>query len=183
MKKLLPFLALIALAAIPTTAHAAVDYILSSTGALQCNDTSHATPGFPVQSFTLGGTDPATVGSGGSGSGAGKISLSALSITRGFDGCSESLVRAFLGQARVGSLTLKAYRTAATGSPVSILTITLTNAVISNYQLSGGSGSLPEEAVSFSYEKVNIESTIVNPDGTLGGTVKVTYDVKANKLD
>ena len=181
MKKLLPFFALIVLAAVPTRAHAAVDYVLSSTGALQCNDTSHATPGFPVQSFSLGGSDPAVTGT--SGSGAGRISLSALSITRSFDGCSESLVRAFLGQARVTALTLKAYRTAANGSPVAILTITLSNAVISSYQLNGGGGSLPEEAVSFSYDKVNIESTIVNPDGTLGGTVKVTYDVKANKLD
>lgn len=180
MKKLLPLLALIVLAAAPIRAHAAIDYVISANGILNCNDTSHGEPGFPVQSFSLGGSVPTSIGT--SGSGAGKVSLSALSVTRSFDGCSEHLVRSFLGEFHVPTLTFKAYRSSANAKPETILIFTLTNAVISSYQLSGG-GDIPQEAVSFRYDKVTIESTLVKSDGTLGGTTKLTYDVQANKLD
>ena len=182
MKSFLPLLALSALAFLPTRAHASVDYVLAATGNLHCNDTSHTEPGFPVQSFTVGGSDPLKITSSATGSGGGKISLSDFSVNRKFDNCSENLVRGFLGQTVIPVLTFTAYRVGADGKSDAILIITLGNALISNYQISG-SGDLPQESVSFTYEHVRIQSTQINKDGTLGPISTTGWNAVTNKVD
>ena len=179
MNKLLPFFAFIALVSSPTRAHAAVDYVLSGSGIFSCNDSSHAEPGFPVVSFSLGGSDPSAVSSS-TGVGAGKISLSNLSISRSLDGCSETLIRAFLSQAHAPTLTLKAYRATSSGQPIVVLFITLSNAFVTSYQIQGSDTVTPQESVSFGYSKVTIQSTILKPDGTAGAQTTISYDVTTN---
>lgn len=165
----------------PNRAHAAVDYILNTNGAVHCNNTSHAEPGFAVQSFSLGGTSlTAVIGNGGSG--VGKIALSDFTITKSFDSCSEQLITAFLSGSTIRSLTLTGYSTTAdsNGAHTAILVITLDLAAISSYQLSG-SNVLPEESLSFSYRVLCVTSTPLRSDGSSSGdTTHVCYDRQKN---
>jgi type VI secretion system secreted protein Hcp len=63
------------------------------------------------------------------------------------------------------------------------LKITLSDVLVSSYQMGGTpSGStVPLEQVSFNYSKIEKEYKEQKGDGTLGGTVKAGWDVKANK--
>ncbi|MDF0665094.1 MAG: type VI secretion system tube protein Hcp [Nitrospira sp.] len=60
------------------------------------------------------------------------------------------------------------------------LKVTLTDVVVSSYQQSGsgGSGVVPLDQVSLNYAKIELEYRRINPDGSLGGPVMVSFDVK-----
>lgn len=185
MKILLPLLASLALAAVPTHAHAGVEYVLNTNGGVQCNNNSHAEPGFTIDSFSLGGTSPVSVlgGTGSSsGTGGGKLSLADLVINKSFDSCSEQLITGFLSGAIIKTVTLTGYSTTSESKDAhtAILVISLEIAAISNYQLSG-SGSLPTESLSFSYRTLCIAGTPLKNDGTSSGnTSHVCYDRQKN---
>ena len=59
--------------------------------------------------------------------------------------------------------------------------ITLTNCVVTNYEVNGeGSSSEPlSEHVSFAYEKITIRYTAQTDDGAAGDEHEITYDIAA----
>ena len=63
------------------------------------------------------------------------------------------------------------------------LKVTLSDLLVSSYQ-TGGSGHgdiVPIDQISLNFSKIEIEYKEQKADGTLGGTVKAGWDVKANK--
>ena len=63
------------------------------------------------------------------------------------------------------------------------LKIKLDDFIVSSYQTGGSAGSalIPIDQISMNFSKIEYEYKEQKPDGTLGGTVKANYDVKANK--
>ena len=62
------------------------------------------------------------------------------------------------------------------------LKITLSDILVSNVQVTGdGSSPLPLDQVSLNYAKIEFEYKEQKADGTLGGSVKVGYDLKQHK--
>ncbi len=62
------------------------------------------------------------------------------------------------------------------------LTITLSNVVISNYNVSGG-GDLPGETFSMNYSKIEVSYKKQKVEGGDAGTAAASYDLAAGKLD
>lgn len=62
------------------------------------------------------------------------------------------------------------------------LKVTFHDLLVSSYQTGGSEGSLvPVEQVSLNYSKIEFDYKEQKADGTLGGSVKSSYDVKAAK--
>ena len=54
--------------------------------------------------------------------------------------------------------------------------------LVSSYQTGGSAGEVvPVDQISMNFSKIEFEYKEQKPDGTLGGSVKAGYDVKANK--
>jgi len=115
--------------------------------------------------------------SGSGGSGAGKASLSDISVMKDLDKASPELFKALLTGKHISSAVLTAQKAtgAATGAP--FLTITFNEVFVTSQQISGSS-EIPSESVSFSYNKIKFDYSTQGEDGTLTSTGAVTYDVK-----
>jgi len=85
-----------------------------------------------INSFSFGASNPGTVGSG-SGGGAGKVSLSDLTITKTVDSSSPKIFDNVLNSMVISSVVLKVYRGdgggRGTGTPTEYLMITLNNCI------------------------------------------------------
>ncbi|MGW8466277.1 Hcp family type VI secretion system effector [Pseudomonas sp. CLCA07] len=75
-------------------------------------------------------------------------------------------------------------RNAAEGSGklMPFIIYTLTNVVLSNVSVSGGTGGKPVETLSLNFTKIKWELTAQKDDGTKEGTAASTWDMAANKL-
>ncbi len=145
-------------------------------------------PGFQNQievfSFSLGFSDQVSF-SNGSGSSAGKPSLSDLNILKSYDKSSPLLLKALLkgtnlapaanGQSVVLSI-------ATTTSPTQVLlSYSLQDVFVSSVQDSGSTGgdSLPTQSISFSYGVIREQyHTLTN--GVLGPGINVGYNQETN---
>src|SRR4051812_14908912 len=107
---------------------------------------------FLVGSFSFGATKTGDLSGGGGG--AGKASISDLTVSRGMDACNPALFGAVVVGKHFTNTTL--VQTDANGNP--LITITLTDVLISGYQISGNQQSpAPAENLSFAFRKICIE--------------------------
>ncbi|HWW23063.1 MAG TPA: type VI secretion system tube protein Hcp [Edaphobacter sp.] len=153
--------------------------VVNVGAAVNCVTTKGET-GFDATSYVLGGTEG--TGKPGATQAAGKPALTDLSISKNFDACSEQLIQSFLSGKVIPSMTLIQYSNSASNQPYAALTITLTNAMINSYEVTGAPSVHPAESLSFSYRKVCMTSVSQRPDGSLGSPVHVCYDVVLNQL-
>jgi len=97
--------------------------------------------------------------------GAGKASIEDLSVTKYIDKATPKLFEALATGKHIAEA--KIVVRSAGGNPVEYLKYTLRDIMVSSYSTGGSSGDdRPTESVSFSYSKVEIEYTELNPDGT-----------------
>ena len=68
------------------------------------------------------------------------------------------------------------------GQLMPFIVYTLTNVVLSNVSVSGGTGGKPVETVSLNFTKIKWELTAQKDDGTKEGTAASTWDLAANKV-
>lgn len=68
------------------------------------------------------------------------------------------------------------------GKTMPFIVYTLSNVIISNVSVSGGSGGKPVETLSLNFTKVKWELTSQKTDGSKEGTAASTWDLAANKL-
>jgi len=63
------------------------------------------------------------------------------------------------------------------------LKYTFSDVIVSSYNEggSGGSDPIPIQSVSLNFSKMEVEYKEQNPDGSLGGVTKGSFDLKANK--
>ena len=164
-----------------SSSFAAVDYFVSTGSTVNCT-TTEGQSGFNILSFSIGGMDTVTLGGAtGAGGSVSKPKLSDLVVMKQFNACSEPLIKQFLLGSVIPTVTLTGIKTVGDGGSIPILTITLTNARIDNWQMSGSSEN-PTESVSFAYAQLCIAYTPVNPDGGAGQPIKVCYNAATNRV-
>ena len=99
------------------------------------------------------------------GGGTGKASVEELSVTKYIDKATPKLFESLVTGKHIAEA--KIVVRSAGGNPVEYLKYTLKDIMVSSYSTGGSSGEdRPTENVSFSYGKVEVEYTELNPDGT-----------------
>jgi len=94
-------------------------------------------------------------------------SLDVFAVTKSIDMATTKLFEAILTGQHIAEA--KIVVRSAGGNPVEYLKYTLKDIMVSSYSTGGSSGEdRPTESVSFSYGKVEVEYTEINPDGTSG---------------
>ncbi len=186
MKHALFLLALVLGAAMPAMA---ATQILLTTGSAD-NDCAgkSATPGFfPVQTFTIGGIG-ALAPSGAGGVAKTAITSQGLTVAKVFNNCSAVLITQFLKESLLPTVQLLETESTGTGTTGSgavspILSITLSNAVLTNYSLNDGGGGLPAENLIFSFEKACITAYTLPTSGSTPTPTTVCYDAATGTVN
>lgn len=158
---------------------AAVDYFLKIDGIEgESHDTKHKNE-IEISSFSFGANNSGSFATGGGG-GSGKVQMQDFHFTMPLQKASPKLMVACSNGQHVKSATLTCRK--AGKDQQEYLQINFTDLLISSFQ-SGGSGGevLPSDQISFNFAKIEYVYKEQNADGTLGGTVKAGYDVKASK--
>ncbi len=159
---------------------ATVDYFLKIDGIDgESGDSKHKGE-IEVQSFSWGETNAGTF-SGGGGGGAGKVSMQDFHFTMPVNKSSPKLLLACASGEHIKKAVLTARK--AGKDQQEFYKITMSDLLVSSYQTGGsGQGSvLPLDQVSLNFAKLEFEYKEQKADGTLGGAVKVGWDLKANK--
>jgi type VI secretion system secreted protein Hcp len=159
---------------------AAVDYFLKIEGIDgESADAKHKNE-IDLDSWSWGESQGGTMSAGGGG-GAGKVQMQDFHFTMKVNKSSPKLILACATGEHIkkGVLTCRK----AGKEQQEFLKITFTDLLISSYQIGGASSgsTLPNDQIAFNYAKIEIEYKEQKADGTLGGPIKVGYDLKANK--
>jgi type VI secretion system secreted protein Hcp len=133
-----------------------------------------------LESFSWGAQQTGTAAHGG-GAGAGKVAMQDFHITKQVDKASPKLMLACADGEHLKQAVITCRK--AGKDQQEFLKITLTDVLVSSYQMGGtpAGSTIPMEQVSLNYSKIEKEYKEQKSDGTLGGTVKAGWDVKANK--
>jgi type VI secretion system secreted protein Hcp len=157
---------------------AAFDYFLRVDGIQgESADAKHKGE-IEVLSWSWGETQPTPSGPGGGG--AGKVEMSDLTVVTHVSKASPHLLLACATGKHIKSAVLTGRK--AGKAQAEFLTFSLSDVLVSSYQ-TGGSASVepPADSVSLNFAKVQVEYKEQKADGSLGETVKVGWDRKANK--
>jgi type VI secretion system secreted protein Hcp len=112
-----------------------------------------------IYSFSWGASNPATIGSGTGGGGAGKVSISSFNIMKRSDAASPLLFQACCRGDHYPTAIVTMRKAGGTGGQTPFLIYTFTTVYVDSIQWSGSSGGddTPTESVSFSFGKVEVE--------------------------
>ena len=128
-----------------------------------------------IQSVNWGMVSPGSSHRGGGG-GTGEVTFSDVSFTKAVDGASNGIQLAlFTGEVITEAVI---YCRKQGGKQQEYLTITLKDAVVTNYSISMGAGGVPHESFSLNEAKYEFVYKVQNADGTLAGAKTVAWDIK-----
>lgn len=115
----------------------------------------------------------------GSGGGAGKVAVQDLSVTKYIDKATTILMQKVCKGDCYDEALLTVRK--AGGEPLEYLIITMTNVIVSSYS-TGGSGGEDRltENISLNFEKVKVEYTPQEADGSGGASSELGWDIAAN---
>lgn len=132
-----------------------------------------------IESFSWGATNAGSSSLGG-GAGSGKVSMQDFHFVINFGKHSPKLMEACATGQHIPKATLVCRK--AGGDKMEFLKVTFSDILISSYQTgaSAAGSELPMDQCSFNYTKIEKEYKEQKADGSLGGTVKAGYDLKAN---
>lgn len=132
-----------------------------------------------VFSFSFGASNPSSVAFG-TGSGAGKVDISSLSIQKQVDNSSTKLFQNCCAGEHfaTGVLTV---REAGGTAPVEYMVANLTQVFIDSVSWGGASGGgKPSESVALSFESIKITYIPQNADGSKGTKQEGSWHIKKN---
>jgi len=156
----------------------AVDYYLKLDGIQgEAQDANHKDE-VQIMSWSWGGSQVTSV-AGTGGSGAGKVSLSDLSVMTYFDKATPKFFKSLAKGDHIKTGTLTAIKAGAEGKPY--LKVDLQELFVTSLQVSASS-EIPTISVSFSYNEIKIDYSTQNEQGQVTSTGPVTYNTKSNKL-
>ncbi len=118
---------------------------------------------------------------GGGGGGAGKVSMQDFQFVMKVNKATPKLILACASGQHIKEATLTCRK--AGGNQEEFLKYKFSDVLVSSYQTGGAGGVeiIPKEQISFNYAKMEVEYKEQKADGTLGGSVKAGWDLKANK--
>ena len=111
--------------------------------------------------------------------GAGKASVEDLSVTKYIDKATPKLFESLATGKHIAEA--KIVVRSAGGNPVEYLKYTLQDIIVTSYSTGSSGEDRPTESVSFSYSKVEVEYTELNPDGTPKQVIVQGWDVAKNQ--
>jgi type VI secretion system secreted protein Hcp len=156
----------------------AVDYFLKLDGIPgESTDAKHKGE-IDVLAFSWGVSQAKGTGSGGGG-GAGKAIFEDLLVVARTSKASPKLWLACASGQHIKSAVLTCRKPGKT--PFEFLTITLTDVLVSSYEIDGSDEELPLDQVALAFAKVETAYTPQDPTGKAQPPVKAGWDVKANK--
>lgn len=136
-----------------------------------------------VKSFQFSGANASTVGMG-SGGGGGVVSLSDFSITKMTDQSSPVLFQKMCTGEHYPTALLTLYKAGGEGGALPYLKYEFEELYVTSISWSGSEGGdpLPYEQVSFAYGAVTITYTVQTEEGTGGGDVVGSWDVRERDI-
>jgi type VI secretion system secreted protein Hcp len=153
---------------------AVVDFFLKIDGIQgESQDKTHKNE-IQLDSFSWGEVNSGTAAMGGGG-GAGKVSMQDFHFVMKVNKASPKLLLACATGEHIKNAVLVCRK--AGKEQQEYLKITFTDLLISSFQ-TGGADVLPTDQTSFNFSKIEYEYKEQKADGTLGGAVKVGYDIK-----
>jgi type VI secretion system secreted protein Hcp len=131
-----------------------------------------------IASFSLGASNPATIGSGTGGTGGGKVSVSTFNVMKRTDASSPLLFQACCQGDHYPKATVTLNK-AAGKAPIDFLKYEFEEVYVDSVQWSGSTGGddTPTESVSFSFAKVTVTYTPQKPDGSKGSPAVGSWDL------
>jgi type VI secretion system secreted protein Hcp len=156
----------------------AVDYFLKLDGIQGESVDSNHKDEIQILSWSWGGSNVSTV-AGTGGSGAGKASLSDLSIMAYFDKSTPKFFKSLCAGTHIKTGVMSAIKSGADGKPY--LKVDLKELFVTSLQISASS-EIPTVSVSFSYNEIKVDYSTQNEQGNITSTGPVTYNTKENKL-
>jgi type VI secretion system secreted protein Hcp len=157
----------------------AFDYFLRIDGiAGESTDDKHKGE-IDVDSFSWGESHPASPAAG-SGAGHGKVQMEPLNVTARTSKASPQLLLACAAGTHIKSAVLTGRRSGGKAQG-DYLTFSLSDVLVTDYQIAGSEAEPPRDAVSLSFGKIQVEYKEQKADGSLGASTKVGWDVKKNQ--
>jgi len=159
---------------------AAVDFFLKIDGIDgESADDKHKGE-IDIYSWSWGEQQTGAHGAGGGG-GAGKVDVQDFHFTMHVNKSSPKLALACASGEHIKKAVLTCRK--AGKDQQEFLKITLSDLLVSSFQTggSGGSDIIPVDQISLNFAKYEIEYKEQKADGTLGGSIKAGWDIKANK--
>jgi type VI secretion system secreted protein Hcp len=157
---------------------ASVDYFLKLNGIDgESADHKHKAS-IDVESWSWGETQSGTMAHGG---GAGKVSMQDFHFVMKMNKATPKLMLACASGEHIKDATLTCRK--AGKDQQEFLKIKFTDLLVSSYQTGGSAAGevVPMDQISMNYSKIEFEYKEQKADGSLGGTEKAGWDVKANK--
>ena len=110
---------------------------------------------------------------------AGRPQFSEMNFSKMTDQSTPALYTACVQGKKLGDAIIHIGRNEA-GKFMSLMKYTLTNAMVSNINTSGG-GGMPSDSFSLNFTKIKSEFTQQNADSTMAGTASFGWDLTTNK--
>ena len=155
-------------------AFAQYNIVVNTGGAVNCV-TSPTERGFAAFSWSVGGT--VNVGSVAGVLRSSKPSLSSIQITKNIDQCSSpQLQHYFFAATHFPTVVVTQYRNVGTATPQTVAVVTLTDASLTEYSLSGTTDSPAAENLAFVFGKLCIRDYTYDSSGR-GTSTQACYNV------
>lgn len=161
---------------------AQVDYHLKLEGIKgESKDAKHKDE-IEIHSWSFGATNSGSFASGGGG-GAGKVVMGDIHFTTNAALHSPKILLACCQGEHIKSAVLTCRK--AGKDQQEYLKITLSDILVSSYRTSGsgGQGIIPLDEFTLNFAKIEKEYKEQKEDGSMGGVVKATYNLKTNKAE
>jgi type VI secretion system secreted protein Hcp len=135
-----------------------------------------------VLSFSYGVGIPITSGVSNSERTSGRPHFQDFTLTRYSDSATPQLMQATAGGSVLkGETKITIARNDEKGAVLPLMIFTLTDVVVANVSLSGGSGDLPVETISLNYTKIKLEYSVQKTDGGKEGVTPFQFNIATNK--
>jgi type VI secretion system secreted protein Hcp len=107
-----------------------------------------------------------------------------FSFTKYTDSATDDLLKACWSGKQIATATFSAYRSDGSTAAVKYLEVAMTGVIVSNFSIGGGTGDIPTESVTLSYNAVTYNYIQQKTaDGTAGGNQKVKHDLGAQTVE
>ncbi|WP_174278533.1 Hcp family type VI secretion system effector [Sphingomonas bacterium] len=157
----------------------AVDWFLEIAEIPGESTAEHMKGKIDVSSMSLGGSMPTTAGRTGSGLSVGKADFHDIHFSKYFDKATPKLLNAMGAGTHFGKAIFHGFKHG--DKPMEFITITLTDVVVSSYQVSGSSGSEGQDSCSVTYSVINMDYVEQSEKGGSAGKSTFGFDVRAGK--
>ena len=134
-----------------------------------------------IYSFSLGASNPTTIGSGGEGAASGKVVISSFNLMKKTDSTSPNMFQKCCAGKHYPKASVWLNKAGGDKS-ISYLKWDFTEVFVDSIQWSGASGGddTPTESVSLAFGSVNISYTPQKADGSPGSPVIAGWNLKTN---